>query len=122
MSPPVNSLRLQVSLRQPLNNTTIRSALCCVLLAALWAPFSAQTTITGLPQVGNGTSTPSSSQMLIDATQFVSGIDMCANIALACAQVGTTGYPLGATIDARGFTGNQVCKAINITTMLNGCS
>jgi hypothetical protein len=59
--------------------------------------------------------------MLIDATQFVNGSDMCAKISLACAQLGTTNYPLGATIDARGFTGNQVCVASNITTMLFKC-
>ena len=47
--------------------------------------------------------------------------DMCASIALACEQFGTTIYPLGATIDARGFTGNQVCAASNITTMLFKC-
>ena len=59
--------------------------------------------------------------MLIDATEFIAGTDMCGAIAAACAQLGTTNYPLGATIDARGFTGNQVCAASNITTMLNGC-
>jgi hypothetical protein len=72
----------------------------CLLLGTLCVDSSAQT-VTGLPQVGNGTTTPSSSQMLIDATQFAGG-DMCAKIAAACAALHSTGYPNGATIDARG--------------------
>ena len=63
--------------------------------------------------------------MLIDATQFISGTDMCGAIAAACAALNTPTmnpvYPKGATIDARGFTGNQVCSALTATTMLNGC-
>jgi hypothetical protein len=33
----------------------------------------------------------------------------------------STTYPAGATIDARGFTGNKVCASGNITTMLFQC-
>jgi hypothetical protein len=59
--------------------------------------------------------------MLIDATQFAGG-DMCAKIAAACAALHSTGYPNGATIDARGFTGDKVCSgSLTTTTMLNGC-
>jgi len=65
-------------------------------------------------------STAAASQMSIDATQFPA-VDMCASIALACGQLGTAGYPLGGTIDARGFTGKQVCLASTATTMLNSC-
>ncbi len=48
---------------------------------------------------------------------------MCAKIAAACAKTGATmpDYPKGATIDARGFTGDRLCAAANITTMLNSC-
>ncbi|MGA8492311.1 MAG: hypothetical protein WB711_17930 [Terriglobales bacterium] len=79
----------------------------------------AQLTTQGEPAVGNSTQL-TTSQAHLDATLF-SGADMCASIAAACAALGTTSYPAGATIDARGFTGINVCKAVNITTMLNGC-
>lgn len=97
----------------------------CVLLSASYAQTPQYTE--GLPTVGSapGTlpSTAAASQMSIDATQFfVSGSDMCAAIASACLKLAATGYPFGATIDARGFTGNKVCKAINITTMLTNCA
>ncbi|MGC1434428.1 MAG: hypothetical protein WA847_00925 [Terriglobales bacterium] len=63
--------------------------------------------------------------MSIDATQFSIGTDMCGAIANACAKLNSSTtmnpYPAGATIDARGFTGNQVCAAGNITTMLFKC-
>ena len=79
--------------------------------------------VQGLPTVGNsGSSNAAASQMSIDATQFGAvGDDMCKKISLACATLGTTNYPKGATIDARGFTGNQVCAASTATIMLNGC-
>jgi hypothetical protein len=60
--------------------------------------------------------------MLIDATQFSAAGDMCAQIIAACQQLGTSNYPNGATIDARGFTGDQVCSATHATQMLNGCA
>jgi hypothetical protein len=71
--------------------------------------------------VGDQSGNPTPSQMLIDATKFPLAGDMCAQIAAACAKLGTSGYPAGATIDARGFTGNKVCSASTATTMLNGC-
>jgi hypothetical protein len=94
-----------------------------LLLGLLSRPSAAQNT-KGLAVVGNGSSSPTNSQMLIDATQFFvpNQVDMCGAIALACARLGTTNYPLGATIDARGFTGNQVCRANGITTMLSKCT
>ena len=100
----------------------VRLALFCWVLGALCGASSAQN-IKGLPAVGNGTATQSSSQMLIDATQFGTGTDdMCAKIADACVALGSAAnYPLGATIDARGFTGNQVCAASTITKMLFKC-
>jgi hypothetical protein len=65
------------------------------------------------------------SQMLIDATQFEVApvVDMCGAIAAACSKLNATSmiYPAGATIDARGFTGNQVCVSSSITTMLFQC-
>jgi len=68
------------------------------------------------------TSKATPSLISIDATQFSSLGDMCAAIAGACLKLGSSAsYPLGATIDARGFTGNQVCAASNITTMLFKC-
>jgi hypothetical protein len=88
------------------------------------APTLAQLTTQGEPAVGNTLGTKlTTSQAVLDATMFT-GADMCASIAAACAQLSATSttYPAGATIDARGFAGNQVCKAINITTMLNGCA
>jgi hypothetical protein len=60
--------------------------------------------------------------MLIDATMFPGAPDMCLQIKNACAQLGAINYPAGATIDARGFTGNQVCLAANATTMLSSCA
>ena len=54
---------------------------------------------------------PKDSQTFIDAKQFLGGsvTDMCGAIAAACGQLHASGYPNGATIDARGFTGTQVC-------------
>jgi hypothetical protein len=107
---------------QSLASTTARLAWFCVVLGSLCSVASAQYT-EGLPTVGNSNvpSTAAPSKMLIDATQFPGSPDMCLQIKNACALVGTSGYPNGATIDARGFTGDQLCAAGNITTMLNGC-
>jgi len=82
----------------------------------------------GEPVTGKGTGTAgqtaTSQPLFLDATQFPDS-DMCASIADACAALGTTvhglTFPLGATIDARGLIGNQVCAATNITTMLFKC-
>ena len=82
----------------------------------------------GEPVTGKGTGTAgqtaTSQPLFLDATQFPDS-DMCASIADACAALGTTvhglTFPLGATIDARGFIGNQVCAATDITTMLFKC-
>ena len=102
--------------------------LCWGLLAVTaWEDAGAQVYVQGLPTVGNnGSSNAAASQMSIDATQFGAvGDDMCKKISLACAALNTPTinpvYPKGATIDARGFTGNQVCSASTATTMLNGC-
>lgn len=104
-----------------------RVVLLIPLLALLWTLVDiahAQTYVRGLPTVGSSTPTAAPSQMSIDATQFFvpNQVDMCGAIKAACAKLGTTGYPLGATIDARGFTGNQVCASGNITTMLFQCA
>lgn len=114
---------------RPLCSTiiTARCAFFAILLAALCGVAAAQTYTQGLPTVGSPpsgippTSTAAPSLMYVDATQFSSAGDMCAAIATACAQLHSTGYPNGATIDARGFTGDQLCAASNITTMLSGC-
>ena len=120
MSPFANRLRLQVGRPLSLSTAIVRLNVLCLLLGALADPSSAQT-VQGLPVVGAGGTSQASSQMLIDATQL-GGADMCAKIGNACGKLGSSAsYPLGATIDARGFTGNQVCAASNITTMLFKC-
>jgi hypothetical protein len=100
-------------------------AFFCALVGLLSsAQAQTPTYVQGLPTVGDSTSSvAAASRMSIDPTQFVSGADMCAKIALACAKLGASmpDYPKGATIDARGFTGNQACSAANATTMLSGC-
>jgi len=90
------------------------------LLSVAGLPLHGQTQ--GEPGVGiNGGGSFVSSPSLLDATQFgKSGDDMCAKIADTCAS--TSPIPGGTTIDARGFTGNQVCKATTVTTMLNNCA
>jgi len=114
-------VKLPASRALLLVNATARLALFCALLGTICSIAAAQTYTQGLPTVGNSTPTAAPSQMFIDATQS-NGTDMCAKIANACAQLGfSTSYPIGATIDARGFIGNQVCAAGNITTMLFKC-
>ena len=111
----------------PLGATLILMCLSIALFSTVDA--HAQATYTqGLPTVGTGPGTAVPGQMTIDAVQFLNPPtvpDMCAAIAVACSKLGTPAmspvYPLGATIDARGFTGIQVCQAGNITTMLSGC-
>lgn len=112
--------RLRGQARLSLGNRAVRLALRCSLMGVLCGSSSAQN-VQGLPVVGAGGTSQASSQMLIDATLFGSGIDMCGAIKAACVQLGLTNYPKGATIDARGYTGNQVCSASTATTMLNGC-
>jgi|SRR5579863_8262846 len=122
MPPFVHRLGVQIS-AHPSPSVSTRLALFCVLLGTFCLVTRAQTYTQGLPTVGNNTPIAAPSQVFIDATQFgTSADDMCAKIADACAKLGTANYPLGATIDARGFTGNQVCAATNITKMLNSCS
>jgi hypothetical protein len=109
----------------PLNRAAAQLALGSALLGtALSSIAGAQVYTQGLPTVGNpGSSNAAASQMSIDATQF-GGSDMCAKIAAACAKLGASmpDYPKGATIDARGFTGTQVCSgSLTTTTMLNAC-
>lgn len=99
----------------------LRFSVAC-LLCALSGLATAQYN-TGLPTVGN-TASPKDSQVSVDAKQFLNPptvSDMCAAIASACSSLASSGYPVGATIDARGFTGNQCCKDTNATTMLNNC-
>jgi hypothetical protein len=117
----VARLRLQVRCSLSLNKAGVQLALLCPLIGMLCVPSSAQYN-TGLPTVGNA-GAPKDSQTLIDAKLFIGGpvTDMCGAIAAACGQLHASGYPNGATIDARGFTGIQLCAASNITTMLNGC-
>ena len=120
MGPLVNCLRLQVRRSLHIGNPVVGLNRFCLLLAILSGSSSAQN-VKGLPVVGAG-GTQASSQMLIDATQFASGTDMCSAVIAACQKLGTTNYPLGATIDARGFTGDQVCLPPHATQMLNGCT
>ena len=117
----VARLRSQVRRSLTLSKAGVQLALLCPLIGILCLPSSAQYN-TGLPTVGK-TGSPTDSQTLIDAKQFLISpvTDMCGAIKAACALLGSTGYPAGATIDARGFTGIQVCAATNITTMLSGC-
>jgi len=101
---PALSLRLQTRVVSvPVSRAALLISLCALTLAHT---SYAQTYTQGLPAVGNN-STPSTaapSKMIIDATMFPD-TDMCASIADACAKLGATNYPAGATIDARGFTG-----------------
>jgi len=122
MAPLSDVLYVQIS--RPLSPVSVvtRFALLFVLLGALCGAARAQTYTQGLPTVGNSTPTAAPSQMLIDATQFTGAPDMCLQIKNACLKLGTGGYPSGATIDARGFTGDRVCAANNATQMLNGCA
>jgi len=111
---------LQIWRPLSLCGAAVRFALFALLVVILGDRSFSQNT-KGLPEVGNGAA-PVSRQMLVDATQFgTSTDDMCAKIADACGVLGASGYPLGATIDARGFTGIKVCQASTITTMLSGC-
>jgi hypothetical protein len=87
------------------------------MLVALATPADAQITL-GEPVVGNGTASKSSTAFL-DAG-FFTGTDMCARIANACSS--TSPIPNGTTIDARAFTGAQVCTQTNVTTMLKDCA
>jgi hypothetical protein len=114
--------RLQACCPLSVRNALVRLATFCLLLGGLCGPSLAQD-VQGLPVVGAGGTSQKSSQMFIDATQFGSGTDdMCTKIADACGALGSsTSYPLGATIDARGFTANQVCSALHITKMLFQC-
>ncbi len=118
----VHGLRSRGRRSLSLSKVALRLAWLCLLLGTLCSTSPAQNT-TGLTYAGNG-SAPSSSLMLIDATQFLVPpvTDMCGAIAAACGKLGSSAsYPLGATIDARGFTGNQVCSATTITKMLFKC-
>jgi hypothetical protein len=69
-------------------------------------------------QTGTSGKTALSSNVSIDASQFEGG-DMCARIAAACQSPDT---PVPTTIDARGFTGAQVCAPTTVTIMLNSCA
>jgi hypothetical protein len=118
----VACLRSQVRCSLSLSKAGVHLALLCPLIGILCLPSLAQYN-TGLPTVGK-TGSPTDSQTLIDAKQFLSGTvtDMCGAIAAACGQLGATGYPLGGTIDARGFTGDKVCSgSLTTTTMLAAC-
>ncbi len=105
----------------PESNFQVVAVVLIVLLA-----FSATSAygqyVQGEATVGKNTTTPAPSQMFIDATQFLV-TDMCDAITTACSKLNATSttYPAGATIDARGFTGNQVCSASTITKMLFKC-
>jgi len=94
-----------------------------LLVAA--APGTEAQYLPGLTTVGSNQSTPgpTPSKMSIDASQFFvqANSDFCGAVALACAELGQSGYPFGATIDARGMAGNQYCSAANATTMLETC-
>ena len=116
------SLRPNFSPNRLAINAVFRLVVLFVLLGTLCRIGGAQTYLQGLPSVGNSAPTAAPSQMFIDATQF--GLvtdDMCLKIADACAKLGALGYPMGATIDARGFTGDQVCLSPHATQMLSGC-
>jgi hypothetical protein len=100
--------------------------LCSSMLLLSTVDAHAQATYSqGLPTIGKSTTTAVPGQMIVDAVQFLNPLtapDMCAAVAAACSTLGTSGYPQGATIDARGFTGDQVCTGNNPTQMLNGCA
>jgi len=80
-----------------------------VCLASLTnTPMRAQTATTGKPTVSNILGSPASSSIFLDAKQYqTTGVDMCQAIIAACSN--TLLNPAPTTIDARGFTGDQVC-------------
>jgi len=104
-----------------------RSALFILLLSSiiLFSTVDAHTQATysqGLPTIGKTGTVAVPGRMAIDALQFLNPLtapDICAAIAAACQSSNT---PVPTTIDARGFTGDQVCAANNATQMLNGCA
>jgi hypothetical protein len=126
----VRTIRLQAT--RPVLKLTLRSALLVLLswsiIALSTVDATAQATYSqGLPTIGTSTTTAVPGQMIIDAVQFLNPPtvpDMCGAIAAACSKLSATSttYPVGATIDARGFTGVQVCSASNATTMLFQCT
>jgi hypothetical protein len=84
-------------------------------------PLHAQTAKTGEPQVNDISGNPINSPIFLDAKQYqTTGVDMCQAIANACSNSLQTPHPT--TIDARGFTGAQVCAPATVTLMLNSCS
>ena len=117
--------RTQIS-RQLARKTPAKLLLMlCAFVCVVSATFARAQYNTGLTTVGNA-GAPKDSQMSIDATQFLGGTvtNMCGAIAKACSQLTATvgaSYPFGTTIDARGFSGDQVCKASDITQMLTTC-
>jgi hypothetical protein len=72
---------------------------------------SAQVYVNGQPLISTGTtvSGADSDAAYIDAFVFSSSGDMCARISAAWTQVLVTEGYTSATVDARGFTGNQTC-------------
>ncbi len=75
------------------------------LFLLLCLPFaSGQTFSQGQPIVGVGTSTPVSSPMFLDASQFAGAPDICAQINAPYRSTSFTG-----NIDATAFTGLQPC-------------
>ncbi len=111
--------------RSPQSNRTVQNLLLLLslmsLLPVLGSTALAQTGyLQGQPVVGNTTNNgPAASGATIDATLFTTGSDMCAKVALACQSSNT---PVPTTVDARGFTGAQVCAATTVTKMLNSCA
>jgi hypothetical protein len=106
----------------PRSNRALQSLWLLLSLASLIPALDSTALaqyVQGQPVVGNATNNgPAASGATIDATLFSPG-DMCAKIALACQSANT---PVPTTIDARGFTGAQVCAPASVTIMLNSCA
>jgi|HubBroStandDraft_6_1064221.scaffolds.fasta_scaffold00602_4 hypothetical protein len=124
MASKLGCARVQERNSQAASGRLRRFPLVLLMLAVFSAPRAQAQYVQGEATVGKNSTTPAPSQMFIDATQFGSGTDMCGAIAAACGKLTNTvgaAYPAGATIDARGYTGIQVCLAVNITNMLFQC-
>lgn len=114
------------------------SGLCLLFsitwLLALAIPSASQNTLgtltKGTPVVaqttGSSGASAASSSSSFDATQFVSGTDLCGAVSLACAAANVGGSATyGADIDARAFAAagsNPVCSVTTANAMLNNCS
>jgi len=115
-------IRHRLSLYRWVSRHPLRIA-AALFLPLVWAtqPLLIDAQTTGEPSVYDSSGGAVASPISLDAKRYQSpGDDMCTAIAKACGS--NSAIPNGTTIDARAFSGNQVCRAGNVTTMLNNCA